>query len=305
MTLYVISGKIRVINDGSSYDVVVKAGSAILLEKDEELRACGAGRIKLQENEKILVAFNLKPQFSVIQIENVLTQDLIPLSIKFGVGYRIKPAPNTHSDNSEKIISDKQGFYPVYEKTLFKAAFSGGNTMAWWPFAGSIVESRLRDYIMAYKLSEIFSVRTNDEDPSKKTNERQVKLIEEAIKKEANKAGENIGVEVTNVDIREIHLPNEVRELIFRQIGHKSEITTNTDPTDDTLISKGVIQGRITTLKKQLDEWKRRLWKLEEQHAQQGINTLPHILTEIEDCQQKVAELETEFSMLVKKSNWY
>ena len=60
--------------------------------------------------------------------------------------------------------------------------------------------------------------------------------------------------------------------------------------------------SRQVDLQKLILDSERRLQKLREQKAQYGLDTRPHILTEIEDIEAELADLQTEFDTLPKIS---
>ncbi len=59
-----------------------------------------------------------------------------------------------------------------------------------------------------------------------------------------------------------------------------------------------VAQERVTSLHRQLIACIRHLGELEIRQAKQGLETPPHVLTEIEDYKQKIAGIETELAEL-------
>ncbi|MCI0526755.1 MAG: hypothetical protein L0Y56_04785, partial [Nitrospira sp.] len=63
-------------------------------------------------------------------------------------------------------------------------------------------------------------------------------------------------------------------------------------------VLREVAQERVASLQRQLIACYRRLGQLELQHAKQGLNTPPHIITEIEDYKTKITEIETELAEL-------
>lgn len=58
-------------------------------------------------------------------------------------------------------------------------------------------------------------------------------------------------------------------------------------------------------INKLIRSYKRRLQKLREEQATFGVSTPPHVLTEIEDIEEKLDELEMESSVSSSTSNFY
>jgi hypothetical protein len=61
-------------------------------------------------------------------------------------------------------------------------------------------------------------------------------------------------------------------------------------------VLREVAQERIASLQRQLITSYRHLWQLEERYAKQGLETPPHIITEIENYKARIIEIETELA---------
>ncbi len=202
--------------------VVIKPGNAVVMEKGGKItRICGPGIIVTTKNEKPRQVFDLRLQFAVLDVENVITADRIPLEIELGVGYKLTPA----SDLDDPTVIKEKNFnlFPVTEETLRKAAFNG-TAGGWTGFSQGAPTSLLRDQIMAHRFDEILEVQSADQDISIRVNERRIKHIEDMIKETLDGfADTNMGVTITGIDIREITLPNDVKGALHTRIKAQAE----------------------------------------------------------------------------------
>jgi hypothetical protein len=73
---------------------------------------------------------------------------------------------------------------------------------------------------------------------------------------------------------------------------------SSTNPQLPITTEKEVMQERISALQRQLIARMRHLDELELQQAKMGFNTPPHIITEIEDYQEAIANIEAELAKL-------
>jgi regulator of protease activity HflC (stomatin/prohibitin superfamily) len=197
---------------GGPGKIIIAPGNAVVLEKAGKIsRICGAGIVITTRFERIRQIFDLRPQFNIVSVENVVTANQIPLTIELGVGYRLKPASNP---NTPGVIKDNMDAFPVEEETLRRAAFNH-TAGQWTGFGQGVVISNLRDQIMAHTLEELFElVPGSSGTPT--VNRRRVQIIEETIQKEINEFAGNLGVLITGVDIRQIMLPGQVEESIYK-----------------------------------------------------------------------------------------
>jgi regulator of protease activity HflC (stomatin/prohibitin superfamily) len=202
--------------------IIVKPGNAVVLEKGGRITGIhGPKTILTVKDETIRQVFDLRPQFVLHELDNVITADGIPLEIKFSAGYRITPAKTP--DAPEVIKEGNFGVFPVEEATLRKAAFNG-TPGGWKGFGENVCVGQLRDQIMAHRFDEIFEIQGGAQNISVRVNERQIKHIENAIMEAVNSfADANMGVTITFVDIGEITFPDDVKEAIQMRIKSQAE----------------------------------------------------------------------------------
>lgn len=214
--------------------LTIRAGNAAILEKGGKItRICGPGRVIIGKGERIRKHFDLRRQFKVDMVKNVITADKIPLDIEIGISYQLKRAADP---NAAGVLKEETfGLYAVDTDTLLKAAFSGTG-FGWLGVATAGPVSALRDQIMTLKLEEIFDLTAGSVGPSA----RRVAQIETEIRDSVNGFAGNLGAEVLSIDIREIHLPMGVKEAWETQIKAQAEAEAIT-----------AIEGRRNTVRGQ------------------------------------------------------
>lgn len=217
---------------GGPGKIVIEPGNAVVLQSGGRVtRVCGAGIVSTKRFENIKEIVNLRNQFIVSTVENVITADKIPLTITMGIGYRIKPAttPNTNgvirsAENAivvepiaNGIIRDSQGLFPVEEKTILNAVYE--NTAGKWTgLGGGAPVVQLRDQVMAYTVDELL-VQGGGGTPDK----RKIKKIEDEILTNLNGFASSKGILFTSVDIQQIKLPDTVVESMMLEIKSEAE----------------------------------------------------------------------------------
>ncbi len=199
---------------GGPGKVIVDPGNAVVLQRGGKItQVCGPGVWMTKRNEKIREIFDLRPQFELKTVENVLTRDHIPLNIVVGIGYRLTPADRGQAD----VIADNENAYAVNRSTLIRAA--ANNTGAGWRgLGGGAPAAQLHDQIMQRTFDELFrSTPGADPDP------REIRRIEQAILAACNSFGPNNGVTFTGIDIRQITPPPEMVEAMMLEIKSDAE----------------------------------------------------------------------------------
>jgi len=185
---------------GGPGKVIIDPGNAVIFQRGGKIsRIAGPGVVLTKKAEVIREIFDLRNQFVLKTVEDVITADQIPLTIVMGIPYRIERAKNPDAPG---VLKDNKGGFPVEEKTLLTAIYE--NTAGKWSgLAAGAPTVQLRDQIMTRTLNDLF---THSGDP----NPREIKAIEEAIKAAVDKFAGNKGVEILGADIREIHMPKEM-----------------------------------------------------------------------------------------------
>jgi len=181
--------------------VVIESGNAVIFMRGGQItQIAGPGVTLTKRVELIKQIFNLRNQFAIQKVENVITADQIPLTIVMGITYRIEQAKNPDAPG---VLKDKKGGFPVEEATILKAFYE--NTAGKWSgLAAGAPTVQLRDQIMTRTLDTLF---TNAGTP----NTREIKIIELAIQTAVDGFAGKKGVEILGVDIRELHLPDTMK----------------------------------------------------------------------------------------------
>jgi regulator of protease activity HflC (stomatin/prohibitin superfamily) len=172
--------------------------------------------VATERNEFIRGApFDVRPQFYLETLKNVITADRIPLEIEVGISYQLKQADNLTDSSviAARIKEDKDAkLFPISKEMLRRAAF---NVADWHLLAQGACKNMLRDQIMAHTIDELFNELSGE--ASARVNQRQIKIIELAVQEAVNKFTiGNVGVEITGVDVRQITLPKEAMDMYIK-----------------------------------------------------------------------------------------
>jgi regulator of protease activity HflC (stomatin/prohibitin superfamily) len=201
--------------------VVVRPGSAVVLHRTGEItKIAGPGLHRIRRHEKVRQIVRLGPLWQTEDVENVLTRDGVPLTIRFGMGYGIESKEDTDRRAGPPANSAVvEGDYPVYEDTIRKAVLNV--TPVGWEISGCAgCESQLRDIVGTYTLDQLFGLGTTEGSVVQKgefhESQRVTKRIEERILNNfALSAAESFGVKIRTVDIQSVKVPKQVEDRML------------------------------------------------------------------------------------------
>ncbi len=201
--------------------LIVRPGNAVVLQHTGTIsQIVGPGRHRVRRHEKIRQIVRLGPLWETKNVENVLTRDGVPLTIRLGVGYGIELKEDTDRragpPANPRVI---EGDYPVYEDTIRRAVLNV-TPAGWEVTAVAGCESRLRDIVGTYTLDQLFGLETleraADEGVEFHESERVVKRIEQRILDNfAPIAAATFGVRIRTVDIQSVKVPEQVEERML------------------------------------------------------------------------------------------
>lgn len=192
--------------------VVIKPYNAVVFErvgKITHIEGPGVFLTYLFEFPKHII--DLRPQWESLVVEEVLTKDMIPLLIKCGMGYRIESRDQTAKqvkDGLEVADGDQfpgiiSGEYPVYKRTIFKAAY--GPAGDWKITTRGATITKLREVVAEYELQDIYHLY-------KERKEFILTEIGRRTKEEVAKIAHHWGVNVSTVNIDAIEVPEAIRD---------------------------------------------------------------------------------------------
>ena len=179
---------------------VVKPYNAVAFERGGKVtRIEGPDLFMTKRFEFAKHVIDLRPQWESFEVEEVLTRDKVPLHIKCGLGYRIESREQTaeRGEDPREMIEGRRfpgiisGEYPVYKRTIFKAAYGPAGD---WKFTtkGATI-TKLREVVSEFGLRDIY------------------------------RRGEQ-GKEFTPVEQGEELVPNEqVKEFVLAEIGRRTK----------------------------------------------------------------------------------
>lgn len=212
--------------------VVIRPGNAVIFERGGELtRIEGPGVYKTKRFERIKEVVDLRPQWSTIKTENMLTKDRVPLMFEAGVGYQIEPKQDTDRRIEKAESKGKEfkweyekgnevieGIYPVYKDSVFRAVYRVSRA-GWRLIMQAVADSFLRDVVIAYTLDQLYELPEAEEGELKeelRESPRIIAEIEDQVKKKLEKAAIGIGVRIGTFDIKSVTMPEEVRERVLQ-----------------------------------------------------------------------------------------
>jgi len=199
---------------------VVTLYNAVVFEWGGEvtrIEGPGVYLTKLFEFPKHVI--DLRPQWESFEVEEVLTKDKVPLHIKCGLGYRIESRDQTAERVEERreVIEEGRRFpgiisgeYPVYKRTIFKAAY--GPAGDWKITTKGATITKLREVVSEFELRDIYRF-------DEQSKEFILAEIGRRTKEEVAKIAHYWGVRVGTVNIDTIEVSEAVREKVWDMWG--------------------------------------------------------------------------------------
>ena len=197
---------------------VVKPYNAVVFERAGKItRIEGPDMFmtKLFEFAKHII--DLRPQWESFEVEEVLTKDKVPLHIECGLGYRIESREQTaeRGEDPKEVIEGRRfpgiisGEYPVYKRTIFKAAYGPAGD---WKFTtkGATI-TQLRKVVAEFELQDIYH-------HDKESKEFILAEIGEQTQEKVAEIVHYWGVHVGTVNIDSIEVSEAVSEAVREQV---------------------------------------------------------------------------------------
>ncbi len=190
--------------------VVVDTGSAAVLERAGRItRIVGPSTVTTEPYEYMRGAVDLRLKNRTIKLENVLTKDSIPLEMEVTVFYRIPL--DQHS-----LLRRSPPEFRFNTSNVLRALY---NAEDWEEATEKAVRSAVYDVVSRYSLDELISVPRAEDLLHRRGKEPEPRRDElgERIRQVANGATGEWGVEVKDVRVEAIVLPQEVLERMFER----------------------------------------------------------------------------------------
>ena len=142
---------------------VVKPYNAVVFEQAGKVtRIEGPDMFMTKLFEFVKHIIDLRPQWESFEVKEVLTKDKVPLHIECGLGYRIESREQTaeRGEDPKEVVEGRRfpgiisGDYPVYKRTIFKAAYGPAGD---WKFTtrGATI-TKLREVVAEFELRDIY-----------------------------------------------------------------------------------------------------------------------------------------------------
>lgn len=274
--------KQRLHNFGGPGQLIVHPGQVVVLHhKGKITRAVGAGSVRLWGEEKIKAILPLGIKANIHKLENVRTQDKVPLNLTVIDLTQIEPAKETRArleqevataskllqsgENTEiaklwlknaeqellhlerdKIIGDE--YQQCYESIAKLVATKVPRV---WDGLRNPIVRLTKDVIMSQSLEELFS--TDGHELHARVFERNIARIEGFVLNQLDAPSRSVeGVMVRNIDISEIGFPEEIERAIKEREAGIIQATANAEIIEIQSLaeteSKMAMLERITSL---------------------------------------------------------
>jgi regulator of protease activity HflC (stomatin/prohibitin superfamily) len=193
---------------------VIKPYNAVVFERTGEItRIEGPGVFLTRIFEFPKHIIDLRPQWVSFEVGEVLTKDKMPLRVRCGIGYRIESREQTaeRGENLRGAVEWRRfpgiisGEYPVYKRTIFKAAY--GPAGDWQLTTQSTTITQLRKVVAEFDSQDIY----------RRDEEIQEPILTEIGRRTKEKVAEIAhywGVHVGTVNIDTIEVSEAVREQV-------------------------------------------------------------------------------------------
>jgi hypothetical protein len=193
--------------------VVIRPGYAATFEWGGEVsQIARPGVVQTKRFEKVAKILDLRPQWESRLAKNVLTQDRVPLLIRFGVGFQLgrdTPEPGEASLDLEEQMRE---VYPVADEDLFRAAYRLPGD--WNQIPPAVAELMLRRAVASYTYEELMDWKSQDSASplEARLKENPIRSIEEHVRQQLEGAAQSWGMRITGLTIIGVEVPEEVRE---------------------------------------------------------------------------------------------
>lgn len=197
---------------------VVKPYNAVVFERAGKItRIEGPDLFMTKLFEFVKHIIDLRPQWESFPVEEVLTKDKVPLHIECGLGYRIESRKQTaeRGEDPKAEIEGRRfpgiisGEYPVYKRTIFKAAYKPASTGNWKITTKGATITQLRKVVAEFELRDIYR---RDE----RGREFILAEIGRMTKEKVAGIAHYWGVKVNTVNIDTIEVSEAVREQVWK-----------------------------------------------------------------------------------------
>jgi hypothetical protein len=199
---------------------IVRPYNAVVLEKEGRVtRVEGPGTVKIQPDERIKSAVDLRRQAKPYKVEKVFTRDRVPLRITGGVGYRVQRLDEYIEANPEttKISPsawDKLSFLAagkdsdqgrrdlskVLHQSVYKAVYTPRTGQTWLEKVPGDVETEMRKVVREYDFGDIY-------DPEAAT--KATRVLQEIIQRTTvltRQSAQQYGVQVFGISVGSIEI---------------------------------------------------------------------------------------------------
>lgn len=196
--------------------VVIRPGNAAVFEWGGKVTKIeGPGVFKTKAFERIKKVVDLRPLWYEEKIENVLTQDRVPLTFHVSIGYQVEPKEETEKrggikpsiPEAEGVI---EGVHPVYKESVYRAVYRIDPASPEEAVKG-VLNAYLRDEVLKYNLDALYDYSVAD---GSRTRGNVIAAIEQALEPRLRDIFQDWGLKLLGVDIATIEMPEDIKAKV-------------------------------------------------------------------------------------------
>jgi regulator of protease activity HflC (stomatin/prohibitin superfamily) len=200
--------------------LIIHAGQVVVLREWGKItRVAGLGSFMLRRNEQIKAIVPLTPKGNMQEIENVLTRDKVPLTVKVVHVAQMEPAAQTAERLGTAIDDDHftigDDYDECYDSIARRVATKAPNV---WESMKATVASNIKDVFITCNFEELFDISGENEDLEGSINNRKIAEIEETVLERSRGSATGKGLILRAVDINEVIFPEEITDKINKEV---------------------------------------------------------------------------------------
>jgi len=247
--------------------VIIRPYNAVVFEQAGRVtRIEGPGEVRMNLDERIKEAVDLRLQSAGFDAEHVLTNDRVSLRVKGGAAFRVQRVEDLIADDPHLSRLPKrtwQSFtFPiagrdasrnpqddsrVHPKSAFNAVYVPKTGQKWVERVQGDAESEVRKVIRTYNFAEIYNL---DAQPEPQVRETVLDEITEKVVERLRATARRYGVRALGASLKTIEIEDieHVGKAYFMALGaewRKRTAITDAEAEDQAFASRAMIQQRL------------------------------------------------------------
>jgi len=230
--------------------VVIRPGNAAVFEWGGRVTNIEGPRVfKTKPFERIKKAVDLRPVWREERIENVLTQDRIPLAFIVTVGYQVEPRAETEdrggvAPSIPEAAGVIEGVHPVCKESVYRAVYRIDPASPEEAVSG-VLDAFLRDEVLKHNLDALYDYSVAE---GPRTRGNVIAAIEDAMEPRLRDALTDWGLKLLGVDISTIEMPEDIRAKVLDWWGtawERERIVAHAEGQRRAMVERGTGQAAV------------------------------------------------------------